>query len=125
MSSTKKPEFESFISLRPSTEMLARIHSVVEECVNKELEKILRKLLAEKLEEIVRKCLEEKEKRAEEEIIRLRKIPHEEAVGFIKEYIDKHQGCRTSDIIYDLELDPELVLSVLKELEEKKEIRGE
>jgi hypothetical protein len=123
--SLRKPELEAFIGFKLSPEMLAKIHSIVEEYAKKELEKVVRKVLDEKLEEVIRKCLEEKEKVAEKEVLKLRKIPHKEAIALIKEYINEHQGCRTSDIIYDLALDPDLVLRVLKELEEKKEIRGE
>lgn len=125
MSSTKKPEFEAYFAFRPSTEMLAKIHSVLEECVDERLEEVVRKVLDDKLEEVLRKCLKEKEKVAEKEVLDLRKIPHKEAVALIKKYIDEHQGCRTSDIIYDLALDPELVLTVLKELKEKGKIRSE
>lgn len=125
MSSTKKPEFETVLSVRPSAEMLARIHSVVEECVERKIEKIVRKVLKEELEGIVRKCLEEREKASEEEILKLKKIPHKDAVALIQKHIDEHQGCRTSDIIYDLALDPDLVLTVLKELKEKGKIRSE
>lgn len=125
MSQTKKPEFETILSVRPSTEMLAKIHSLVEECVKRELDKTLRKLLDEKLEGIVRKCLEEKEKHAEMQVVELKKISKSKALSQIKAYIDKHQGCRTSDIIYDLALNPDLVLKVLKELKEKSKIRSE
>jgi len=125
MSQKKRPEFETVISVRPTVEMLAKIHSIVEECVNKELEKILQKLVDKKLEDVVRKCLEEKERAVETEIVKLRKVPMEEAVMQIKTYIDKHQGCRTSDIIYDLALDPDLVLKALKKLEKDKLVRGE
>ena len=58
-------------------------------------------------------------------VVDLKVVPRERAIVMIKDYINHHKGCRTSDIIYDLELDPDLVLSVLKELEKKKEIRGE
>ena len=124
MSSTRKAEFETYTGIRPSTEMLARIHSIIEEYCDKELEKVVRKVVKQKLKEIVRECLEEKEK-LEKEVVELRKIPKKEAIAQIKAYIDKHQGCRTGDIIYDLALDPDLVLSVLKELREKRKIRSE
>lgn len=112
MSSSRKPELEASFSIKLTPELMAKIHEVVEECVD------------ERLEKIVKKCLKEREKRAEE-VLELKKIPHKEAVALIKKYIDEHQGCRTSDIIYNLGLDPDLVLAVLEELEEKKKIRGD
>ena len=124
MSSKEKLGFEVYVGYKPSVEMLAKIQSVVEECVNKELEEIVRKLLNEKLEEVVKKCLEEKEK-PPEEAYELKRIPREEAAILITKYIDEHQGCRTSDIIFDLHLDPDLVLNVLRKLEKHKKVRGE
>ena len=125
MSSRKKPEFETFISVRPSPEMSAKIESVLEECVCRELEKVVRKVLKESLlEEVVKKCLEEKEKPSEE-ALELKKIPRKEAATLITKYIDGHQGCQTSDIIFDLHLDPDLVLKVLRKLEKEKKVRGE
>jgi len=121
MSSSRRPDLEAYLGFKLSPELTAKIHQLVEQCVDERLEKIL----TEKLEEIVKKCLEEREKLAEKEILKLRKVPHKEAVALIKKYIDEHQGCRTSDIIYDLALDPDLVLSVLTKLEKKKVIRGE
>ena len=59
-----------------------------------------------------------------EEEIELIKIPKKNAIKLIQSYIDKNQGCLTSDIILDLNLDPDLVLDVLKELEEKESVRG-
>ena len=113
MSSRKAPELEIYWRTRLSPELMARIHELVEEYVN------------EKLPEVVKRCLEEREKLAEKEVLKLRKMPHKKAIDLIKRYIDKHQGCRTSDIIYDLALDPDLVLKVLKELEKRGKIRGE
>lgn len=113
MSSRKAPELETTWRIKLTPELIAKIHELVEQCVN------------EKLPEVVKKCLEEREKLAEKGVLKLRKIPHEKAVALIKSYIDEHQGCRTSDIIYDLALDPDLVLKVLKKLEEKGKIRSE
>lgn len=119
MSAKEKPEFKINTSIEPSTEMLARIHSVIEEYCDKELEKVVRKLLPE----VVQKCL--KEKAVKKETVELRSIPKKKAKALIKAYIDEHQGCRTGDIIYDLRLDPDLVLKILKGLEKEKVIRGE
>lgn len=125
MSSIKKPELEAYIGFKLSPEMLAKIHTIVEEYCDRELGNIVRKILAKKLEAVVRKCLEEREEQVKSSIVQLKKIPRSKAIAKIKSYINKHQGCRTSDIIYDLALDPDLVLSVLKELKEKAEIRSE
>ena len=56
--------------------------------------------------------------------IELITIQKKDASQLIQSYIDLHQGCLTSDIILDLKLDPDLVLEILQELEEKKSIRG-
>lgn len=119
MSSNSGLEFETVTNIRPSPRMLAKIESVIEEYCRRELEKIVRKIVAEKIEEIVRECIEEKE------VVELRKIPRKEAFTQIKAYIDRHQGARTSNIIYDLRLDPDLALSVLEKLREKGKIRSE
>lgn len=113
MSSRRTPELEASWKLSLTPELMAKIHKLVEECVNR------------KLPEVVEKCLEEREKLSEEGVVKLRKIPLKEAIPLIKKYVDEHQGCRTSHIIYDLELEADLVLKVLKELEKKGKIRGE
>ena len=125
MSTSRRPELEAYLGIKLSPEMMAKIHQAVEDYLSENLEDIVKKCVDDCIEEVLKKCLEEREKLTEKEVLELRKIPRKEAVALIKEYIDEHQGCRTSDIIYDLALDPELALSVLKELEEKKEIRGE
>lgn len=125
MSTERKPEFETFVTFRPSPEMLAKIHTIVEEHCNRELEKVVRKMLDEKLEGIVKKCLADREKHVEAKVVELKKIQKKKALELIRAYIDEHQGCRTSDIIYDLGLEPDLVLLVLKELKEKGSIRSE
>jgi len=58
----------------------------------------------------------------EEEMIELRQIPKEQAKELIYEYIKKNPGCWTSDIIIDLQLDPDLVLKVLEELKNEGKI---
>jgi len=129
VSSRKGIEFQTYTAIKPSPKMLARIQSVVEECVkacvDKELEKVLGKIVDEKLPKIVRKCLEEQRKEAPSEVIKLKKISKKEAIEEVQAYIDSHPGCLTSDIIHDLALDPDLVLNVLKELEKSKTVRGE
>lgn len=59
-----------------------------------------------------------------EEVVELRKLPTKEATELILKYIKTHQGCSTSDLIFELELDVDLVLSIVRELEQKEEIRG-
>ena len=76
------------------------------------------KMLEERIEKLERRIAEEKR------IIEFRELPKEEALRIIKEYIRKHPGCTTSQIIEDLRLDPPLVAEVLKELEEKGEVEG-
>ncbi len=61
----------------------------------------------------------------EEGLEELVEIPEEEALTKIKDYVSKHPGCRTSEIIFNLNLDPDLVLNTLKKLEEKRKVRGE
>ena len=48
--------------------------------------------------------------------IELKTVSLEEAKDQIYRYIKKHPGCRTSDIIIDLSLDPDLVLKALSQL---------
>jgi hypothetical protein len=43
-------------------------------------------------------------------------IPIDEAKKLVFDYIEQHNGARTSDIIFDLCLDPEIVLKALNEL---------
>jgi len=49
-------------------------------------------------------------------------IPRSEAREMILDYIVKHPGCWTSDIIIDLELDTDFVVSILQELKSEGEI---
>lgn len=125
MSKFKKPPFQITYGVKVSPEMAVEIHKVIEEYCDRELEKIVKKVVAKRLTQIVKECLEERDKATEESVVELKRIPNKEAVVQIQDYVDKHQGCRTSDIIYNLELDPDLVLSVLKELKEKGKIRSE
>ena len=59
-----------------------------------------------------------------EEVIELKKIPKDEAKKLILDYIEKHEGCWTDEIIFDLKLDPVLVVEVLKELEGEEEVES-
>jgi len=58
----------------------------------------------------------------EEQEIEFVEVPEEQAV---LEYIRKNPGCRTSDIIFNLRLNPDFVMKVLKKLKDKQKIRGE
>lgn len=60
----------------------------------------------------------------EVEALELVNIPEKEATKKVSEYITQHPGCRTSDIIYDLHLDPDLALKVLRKLEKQEKVRG-
>jgi len=122
MSSKEKLEFETYTAVKPSPEMMAKIESIIAEYCNRELEKTCRKLLPKIVEKVMWESREEKINK--EEIVELKTIPKEKAKTLIQKYITKHHGCRTSDIIYDLRLDPDLVLEVLKKLETDKAIRG-
>jgi hypothetical protein len=60
----------------------------------------------------------------EGEALELVNIPEKEATKKVSDYITQHSGCRTSDIIYDLHLNPNLVLKVLRKLEKQEKVRG-
>jgi len=55
-------------------------------------------------------------------VIELRDIPIDEARALILDYITEHHGAKTSDIIFDLALNVDLVLEILKELNVNEEI---
>lgn len=55
-------------------------------------------------------------------VIELRTIPTDEARALIIDYITEHHGATTNDIIFDLALNVDLVLEILKELNEEEEI---
>jgi hypothetical protein len=56
--------------------------------------------------------------------VELRTIPKEVAKEQVLSYVKSHIGCRTGDVIYDLELDPDLVIECLKELESEHRVKG-
>ena len=60
----------------------------------------------------------------EENVIELRMIDPAEARKLILDYIEANNRCLTSDIIFDLALDPDLVLRVLSELEKEGKVTG-
>lgn len=48
--------------------------------------------------------------------VELRKIPLQEAKSLIYKYIKEHPGSRTSDLIIELALDPDIVVEALSQL---------
>ncbi|MCL2135102.1 MAG: hypothetical protein FWH37_06065 [Candidatus Bathyarchaeota archaeon] len=73
--------------------------------------------------------LEKMEKHSDQSLIEMEPtefhiIPDEQATVQIEEYINEHQGARTSDIICDLGIDPNVVLRVLHTLQQEKKIMG-
>ena len=52
-------------------------------------------------------------------VLHLKIIDKEEAKRKIQQFINKNPGCRTSQIIEKLEIDPELAIRILKELKEE------
>lgn len=55
----------------------------------------------------------------------LKKIPKKKAEILIKEYVSKNPGCKTSDIIFDLRLHPDVALPILRKLREEGKLRSE
>lgn len=60
----------------------------------------------------------------EEEPQQLLVIPEEEAKEKIVSYVNNHSGARTSDIICDLGLDPNLTINILRKLQAENKITG-
>lgn len=57
-------------------------------------------------------------------VIELRKVSLEEAKRLIYTYIKKHPGSRTSELIIELALDPDIVVEVLSQLKSEQRIEG-
>ena len=57
--------------------------------------------------------------------LELKKVPKKKAAQLIKEYVAKNPGCKTSDIIFDLKLHPDIVLPILRKLREEGALRSE
>jgi len=68
--------------------------------------------------EFVREIFNEAFRSASDEIIP-RQISRDIAKTEIHEFINKNPGCKTSDIILNLNLDPTLVMEILKQLKEE------
>jgi hypothetical protein len=118
-------QLQTSYGINLSPEMLAKIEAIIEDSVNKKLKDILSELLDEKLETVVKKCLEEKGEKAKREVFEFKNVPLEEATSMVEKYIEDHSGCLTSDIVFDLKLDLDLVLKSLRELEHEKKVKGE
>lgn len=73
--------------------------------------------------EEIRKLREEVEKLKEPEIT-FERISQEEAERRILDFVRKRPGCKTSEIIEVLGIDPEIVISVLGKLEREGKIEG-
>lgn len=78
-----------------------------------------------KLEEELKKLKTKYEGESEIQEVRLRSLPYDEAIQLIQKYIDENPGCHTSDIILNLEIDPDLVLEIIRNLQQSGEIRSE
>ncbi len=88
--------------------------------------KIIKESLIEVLskdKEFLREILNEIHKAEDNESI-TRDIDKVTAKREIEEYIDTHPRCRTGHIIDDLQLDPEIVMEILKELKEEGSIQS-
>lgn len=59
-----------------------------------------------------------------EEVEELKIIPEDEAYEKISEYIKTNPGCRTSQIISGLGINPDLALRVLHRLQREKKVKG-
>lgn len=57
-------------------------------------------------------------------VIELRKVPLDEAKRLIHQYLKDHPGSRTSDLIIDLTLDPEIVIEALSQLRCESKVEG-
>ncbi len=61
---------------------------------------------------------------ADAPVVELRRIPIEEAKQIIYEYLKAHPGSRTSDLIMELELDPDIVIEALSQLKCEDKVEG-
>jgi len=65
---------------------------------------------------------EKDEKHEEEGLVELKTIPLAEAKSKVLEYVRKHPGCWTSDIVVDLGIDVDVVLRALEELKNERKV---
>ena len=57
-------------------------------------------------------------------IVELRKVPIEEAKRLIHQYLKEHPGSRTSDLIIELALEPDIVIETLSQLRNEGKVEG-
>jgi len=57
--------------------------------------------------------------------IKPKKVSRKKATEIIFDYISRNPGCRTSEILSDVQIDPEVVLDILRGLSTKGKIRNE
>jgi hypothetical protein len=57
-------------------------------------------------------------------IVELRKVPVEEAKRLIHQYLKEHPGSRTSDLIIELTLEPDIVIEALSQLRNEGKVEG-
>jgi hypothetical protein len=60
----------------------------------------------------------------ETDVVELRKVPIEEAKCLIHDYLKQHPGSRTSDLIIDLALEPDVVIEALSQLRCEDKVEG-
>lgn len=64
----------------------------------------------------------EREEEGEEGLVELKTIPLAEAKSKVLEYVKKHPGCWTSDIVVDLGIGVDVVLKALEELKNERKV---
>ncbi len=88
--------------------------------LRKEIETVYQRLdrLEQKLEELLTA------EAREETALELRLIPLAETKPLVADFVQKHPGCWTSDIMKALALDPEVIVQALHELKKEGLIRS-
>jgi|Deesub1362A_J573_1020465.scaffolds.fasta_scaffold00834_20 DNA-binding MarR family transcriptional regulator len=80
--------------------------------------------ILKKLEHLKREIEELEDLIESDEELIFKEMSEDEARKLVLDYIEKHPGCLTSEIIENLGLDPLLVGKILKQLEEEGEVEG-
>jgi hypothetical protein len=57
-------------------------------------------------------------------VVELRKLPIIEAKRLVYDYLQNHQGARTSDLIIELALEPDIVIDALSQLRCEGKVEG-
>jgi Zn-finger domain-containing protein len=107
---------------RLSSGTIERFNEITAEIdfMNRKLKKIKNEIGKTRFSEKIRKAEEE---HVEEEMELIR-IPVNDAKELVREFIESHPGSTFSEIFLGLKMEPDLVLKAVKDLAEKKEIRG-